>query len=140
MLPFTTYSIPESPKNGFPENEKWLCMITDHAPSPSDIELLHKISSALKADFDKHVLCLQHDTESKNSITAADLSGMRLIISYGVSPSAFGIWIDLPSPGLRMLESCSVIRTVSLKTLADSAPSKKDLWSAMQTYTASCNG
>ena|SRR6188768_776711 len=140
MLPFTTYSIPESAKNGIPINEKWLCMITDQPPSPSDLDLLHKISSALKADFEKNVLCLQHDAEGKNPITAADLSGMKLIISYGVSPASFGIWIDLPAPGLRMLETCSIIRTVSLKTLADSGPAKKDLWSAMQNYTASTNG
>lgn len=139
MLPFTTYSIPESPKNGIPKTEKWLCMVVDHALTPPDIELLQKISSALKADFDSDVHCIQHDPDSKNSITASDLTGMKLIISFGVPPAAFSIWIDMPTSGLRILETCSIIRTVSLKALAGSAPSKKDLWSAMQTYSAYSN-
>lgn len=137
MLPFTTYSIPESVKNGFPKNEKWLWMLVDQALSDSDKELLNKISSALKADFDTDVYCFHHDTTNKNSIPDQDLSGVKLIISFGVSPSVAGIWIDLPSPGLRILESCSIIRTVTLKILAGSAPAKKDLWSAMQEYSAS---
>lgn len=137
MLPFTTYSIPESVKNGFPKNEKWLCMLVDQALSDTDKELLNKISSALKADFDTDVYCFHHDNSNKNSIPDKDLSGMKLIISFGVSPSVAGIWIDLPSPGLRILESCSIIRTVSLKILSGNAPAKKDLWSAMQEYSAS---
>ena len=137
MLPYTTYRIPESVKNGFPKNEKWLWMLVDQALSDSDKELLNKISSALKADFDTDVYCFHHDTTNKNSIPDQDLSGVKLIISFGVSPSVAGIWIDLPSPGLRILESCSIIRTVTLKILAGSAPAKKDLWSAMQEYSAS---
>lgn len=137
MLPFTTYSIPESGKNGIAKNEKWLCMIVDQVLSDTDKNLLDKISSALKADFDKDVYCFHHDTFDNNYTPATDLSGMKLIISFGVSPSEVGIWIDLPSPGLRILESCSFIRTVTLKVLSGSAPAKKDLWSAMQEYTAS---
>jgi hypothetical protein len=139
MLPFTTYSIPESNKSGIPKNEKWLCLIVDQALSDTDKDLLFKISSALKADFDRDVFCFHDDPSDKNSSPGTDLSGMKLIISFGLSPSVAGIWIDLPSPGLRILESCSIIRTVPLKVLHGSAPAKKDLWSAMQEYTASQN-
>lgn len=137
MLPFTTYSIPESKKNSIQENEKWLCMIIDQPPADSDKELLHKISSALKADFNTDVICIHYDASNHNSLPDINHSGLKLIISFGVSPSLAGIWIDLPSPGIRFLESCVFIRTVTLKMLAGSAPAKKDLWNAMQEYTAS---
>ncbi len=137
MLPFTTYSIPESVKNGIQKNEKWLCMIVEQPLSEADKDLLRKISSALKADFDTDVYCFHCDSSDKNSLPDAAISGMKLFISFGVSPSMLGVWIDLPSPGIRFLESCAFIRTVAIKVLSESAPAKKDLWSAMQDYTAS---
>ena len=112
-------------------------MLVDQTISETDTELLRKISSALKADFDTDVYCFYHDGSDKNYFSDTDISGMKLIISFGVSPSIAGIWIDLPSPGLRILESCSIIRTVTIKVLSGSAPAKKDLWNAMQEYTAS---
>ena len=139
MLPFTTYSIPESGKSSTAKNEKWLCMLVDQPLSDPDKDLLNKISSALKADFDTEVYCFHHEASDKNSLPDADLAAMKLIISFGVSPSVAGIWIDLPSPGIRILESCTVIRTVTLKVLSGSAPAKKELWSAMQEYTGSLN-
>jgi hypothetical protein len=137
MLPFTTYSIPEPAKNSIPKNRKWLCMLVDQALSEADKDLLYKISSALKADFETNVYCFHHDTSDKNSSPDIDLSAIKLFISFGVSPSVAGIWIDLPAPGLRYLESCAVIRTATIKVLSGSAPAKKDLWNAMQDYTAS---
>ena len=110
-------------------------MIIDQPLTDSDKELLHKISSALKADFNTDVLCIHYD--DSDNLPDINLSGLKLIISFGVSPSSAGIWIDLPSPGMRFLESCVFIRTVTLKMLSGSAPAKKDLWSAMQEYTAS---
>ena len=112
-------------------------MLVDQPLSDTDTELLRKISSALKADFDTDVYCFHHDGSDKNYFPDAAISGMKLIICFGVSPSIAGIWIDLPSPGLRILESCSIIRTVTLKVLSQSAPAKKDLWNAMQEYSAS---
>ena len=140
MLPFTTYSIPESGKNGFQNNGKWLCMLLDQPLSDTDLELLQKIASALKADFTKDVYCVQSDVSKNNPVQDTDLSGMKLIISFGVPLSTLGFWIDLPAPGIRILESCAVIRTVTLKSLAGSAVFKKDLWNAMQVFTASKNG
>jgi len=137
MLPFSSYSIPESENNGIPKNAKWLCVIIDQPPSDAEKELLLKISTALKADFDKDVYTIVRDHSETASIHKPDLSGIKLIISFGVPSSSIGIWIDLPGPGIRMLESYSFIRTASLKTLAGSAPAKKDLWSAMQEYTSS---
>lgn len=136
MLPFTTYSIPESVKNDIPQTEKWLCMLVDQALSGTDKELLQKISSALKADFDQDVYCFVHDASDKNHYPRPDLSGVKLIISFDVAPSVLGIWIDLPVPGLRILETCSLIRTVPIKALSGNATAKKELWSAMQEYAA----
>lgn len=112
-------------------------MVVDQSLSDTDTDLLHKISTALKADFNTDVYCIHHDVSDENSLLGIDLSGLNLIISFGVPPSVLGIWIDLPTPGLRTLESLTFIRTVPIKLLSGSAPAKKELWSAMQEYTAS---
>ncbi len=52
MLPYTTYRIPETDKNQTEASDKWLWMIIRKPLTEADTDLLLKISSALKADFE----------------------------------------------------------------------------------------
>lgn len=133
MLPFTTYNIPESPEKETLISAKWLWIITGKPLLAPEEELLLKICSALKADFlvDVHVRELQ----STDTISLSSLSeDIRLIISFGVPPSALGIWIDLPNAGIRFMETYCFILTTPLSALNDSPVAKKQLWNAMQLF------
>lgn len=134
MLPYTTYNIPETPIQTPADSGKWLWIIVGPVLSEKDKELLAKISSALNADFNLHTHCLQLDIDQSISLAEADSFNPDLIISFGVLPSALGLWIDLHKSGIMPLERFTFILTSSLETLSTSASAKKDLWRNMQVY------
>jgi hypothetical protein len=134
MLPFTTYIIPESDKNKTVENKNWLWLVLSQPLSAENTDLLQKISAALKADFAKDVHSLEMVKDTQLSISEITNPEIRLMISFGVPPSALGLWIDLPGSGIRILESFTFIQTLSLEALATNANAKKDLWKAMQIF------
>jgi hypothetical protein len=134
MLPYTTYNIPENPELLPSISDKWLWLITDKTLTNQTTSLLKKISDALKADFDTATYCLI--LEAGQSIALADYKNARpgLIISFGVEPSALGLWIDLSKPGYIALEQFSFILTTDPDRLAESTPAKKALWRSMQEF------
>ena len=134
MLPYTTYRIPETDKNQTEALDKWLWMIIRNPLSEADKDLLLKISSALKADLTQDVYCLQQAPNDEISIASLGQIKPRLIISFGVKPSELGLWIDLPKPGIRLLESCIFILTLPVEELSKNAIAKKELWQSMQIF------
>ncbi|MDZ4748630.1 MAG: hypothetical protein SH808_09090 [Saprospiraceae bacterium] len=134
MLPYTTYQIPETDKNQTEDPDKWLWMIISSPLTEADTDLLLKISSALKADFAKDVYCLQLPPHEGISLASLTHSKPKLIISFGVLPSALGLWIDLNRPGISLLESCIFILTLTVEELSIHAAAKKELWQSMQIF------
>lgn len=134
MLSFTTYSIPEGPKSKTATTGKWLWFIVDTLPVASDADLLHKISAALKADFMEDTFCLPVDSGTVIPLTQISESSPKIIISFGIPPKDLGIWIDLPGPGMRALESFTFILTLPLDALSKSANAKKELWKSMLNF------
>lgn len=134
MAPFTTYSIPEPPIRKTPSDMKWLWIIVDQPLLPIQEELLQKISEALKADFIKDVFVYQCSKD--DSINLSDLKIYKpvLVISFGVTPSSLGLWIDQIQPGIRLLEAYSFISTIRLDELINQPAAKKILWSSMQSF------
>ncbi|MEP6647335.1 MAG: hypothetical protein ABJC12_09595 [Saprospiraceae bacterium] len=137
MTPFTTYIIPESSRKKTTGTDKWLWIVVDRPLSGPQNELLQKICEALKADFMKDTNVMIYSVESGIQLSELDTNAASLILSFGVIPSLLGIWIDLPVPGIRYLESYSLIYTVSLEELIDHPASKKALWSSMQSFLLS---
>jgi len=136
MLPFTTYNIPEPSKKETPVSIKWLWVVFAGQLSAADEELLRKICTALKGDIDSDVFMWKVDSEHDSILPPHAAQSAKLIISFGIPPSRLGLWVDLPSPGIRFLEPFAFIYTVSLEDLEKSPVSKKLLWNSMQTFTA----
>jgi hypothetical protein len=137
MLPYTTYNIPENQEKPQPESGKWLWIIVDKNLSNEDKELLGKITSALKADFNDDAHCLQVEEEQSISLNEYFGRKPKLIISFGVSPSSLGLWVDLPKSGLLVLESYAFILSPTLEALSASNVAKKELWQSMKVFMAS---
>lgn len=140
MLPYTTYNIPENTKLIAPDSDKWLWIIVDQELTAEDNELLAKISAALNADFSLNVHCVQLDPGQSISLAETDLINPELIISFGVTPSSLGLWIDLSKPGLLTLERFRFILTTPLSSLASSTSAKKALWGSMQEFMETRKG
>jgi hypothetical protein len=134
MLPYTTYRIPETDKNQTEASAKWLWMIVRNPLTEADTDLLLKISSALKADFNNDVYCLQQPPNEEISLASRSSTPPKLIISFGVMPSDLGLWIDLNKPGITILESSIFILTLPVEELSKHATAKKDLWQSMQIF------
>ena len=136
MLPYTTYHIPESPNNQTGYEGKWLQMVVPVPVSGESLALLEKITTALKADFNRETLVLSPD--ENNQITLHRTGKTRgLVISFGVSPDQLGLWIDLAKPGMCRLESFTFILTLSPESLSTHANAKKELWRCMQIFLES---
>ena len=136
MLPFTTYSIPESAANKTALTGKWLFFIVDKSLSPVENELLQKISSALKADFASETVCITLDSGQKSSSTSLFSTTTRLVISMGIPPAHLGLWVDLHHPGIRFMENMSLILTSTISELEKNPNAKKELWKNMQMFMA----
>jgi hypothetical protein len=134
MLPFTTYNIPENNIKETPSSPKWLWIITPHALSVPQEDLLKKIVIALKADFENDVFMQMIPEGTKFSLGSSTDSSPSLVVSFGVTPSSLGLWIDIPNKGIRFLENMTFILSPSLQELEQSPVSKKQLWSFMQDY------
>jgi len=134
MPPFTTYNIPESPDRKTTSSTNWLWIITNKAISPAQEEILSKICQALKADFSSEVFMLIGDPEKPLSLSDFETNHASLILSFGIHPSALGIWIDIKQPGIRFLEAFTFILSVPLDELIVKPDAKKQLWSCMQSY------
>lgn len=134
MLPFPTYNIPENPLSKTQKTEKWLLLIVDQPLTATHADTLHKITSALRADYAEDVFCISVANSDFTSLIDMLSPETKLIISFGVMPSTLGIWIDLSSPGIRILESFSFILTLSLDSLSKNPTAKKELWKSMQMY------
>ena len=137
MLPYTTYHIPESPNHQTGKEGKWLQMVVPAPVSGESLELLKKIASALKADFDHDVIVLEPDNEFQFSLRHMPINQAGLVISFGVSPDLIGIWIDLAKPGMCKLEKFTIILTLPPDSLSNHANAKKELWRCMQVYLES---
>lgn len=134
MLPFTTYNIPESPEKKTPPLARWLWVIVGTPLSVTEEELLYKICAALKADFSKDVSMISRDDLDTSAMTFPPGIDPKLIISFGVPPSALGLRIDLQAPGIRFLESFVFMLAPSLDELLRSPSAKKQLWNSMQLF------
>lgn len=134
MLPYTTYRIPETGKNQTEASDKWLWMIIRKPLTEAYMDLLLKISTALKADFSLDVYCLQQPPNEEFTLASLSQSKPKLIISFGVLPSELGLWIDLNRPGISLLESCIFILTLPVEELSKHAAAKKELWQSMQIF------
>ena len=140
MPPFTTYNIPESPKRKTTSSTNWLWIISNQAISAAQEEILSKICQALKADFSSEVYVLTCDPDHPLSISDFETNHTSFILSFGIHPSALGIWIDLKQPGIKFLEAYTFILSVPLDELILHPASKKQLWSSMQSYLQMASG
>jgi len=134
MLPFTTYNIPETIKYKTPDLPKWLLIVTRDKILGENEELLRKICSALKADFESDVALIQSMNNDQSFEQFVHNDHVKLILSFGVSPAALGIWIDLNLPGIRFLETFAFILTADIVELSKSPNAKKQLWGFMQSF------
>lgn len=125
-----TYNIPETITKETPTPEKWLWILLGQDISPAEEALLQNIVKALKADYQTNT----HIVISQQLIALREIprGNPRLILSFGVQPSAIGYWIDMPAPGIRFLEKTIFILSPELKKLNESPVAKKQLWSLMQ--------
>ena len=132
MLAFTTYHIPEAPKNQTQAIGKWLFFLLNEALTEEKSLLLGKIATALNAHAEGQVaVCQVADPVSFHDIISSEPS---LVISFGVPTTMFGLHIDLPAAGLRLLEKHACILTYSMVELEKNATHKKSLWRDMQLY------
>ncbi|HUR31574.1 MAG TPA: hypothetical protein VMZ69_09075 [Saprospiraceae bacterium] len=134
MLPITTYNIPEPATGKIQADTQWICIILEKPLTAPDEELLRKICSALKADFINDVLLINLAENESFSVIDFNQTNIKLMLSFGVLPSRLGIWIDIPSPDIRFLESYTFILTKPLAELANNPATKKQLWSGMQLF------
>ena len=134
MLPFATYSIPETPAFETASAGKWLLFIADQEFSSSQKELIQKIGVAVKADFERDIFSRNMQSGTDASIRDLIHPSLQLVISFGMAPRSLGLWIDLQSPGIRFLESFSFILTLPIIELEKNAVAKKELWKNMQLF------
>lgn len=134
MLPYTTYTIPEATVNKTSPNGKWLLFLTDRGFSESQLDLVKKIGTALKAEFESDTHTVFTTQQPDISIQDILQSSTRLVISFGISPKDIGLWIDLETPGIRFLESFTYILTLPVPALEQNANAKKELWKYMQMF------
>jgi len=134
MLPFATYSIPETPAFETASAGKWLLFIADQEFSSSQKELIQKIGAAVKADFERDIFSRNMQSGTDASIRDLIHPSLQLVISFGMAPRSLGLWIDLQSPGIRFLESFSFILTLPIIELEKNAVVKKELWKNMQLF------
>jgi len=134
MLPYTTYTIPESTVNKTSKNGKWLLFLTDRGLSESQLDLVKKIGTALKAEFESDAQAVFTNQQPDVSIQDILHPSTRLVISFGISPKDIGLWIDLEAPGIRFLESFTYILTLPITALEQNANAKKELWKYMQMF------
>ena len=137
MLPITTYNIPEPAISKIHTEAQWLCIVLEKPLSPPDEDLLKKICTALKADFQSEVVVINLQETESLSVIDFNHTNIKLMISFGVIPSRLGIWIDLATPDIRFLESYTFILTKPLAELANNPAAKKQLWSGMQLFMES---
>lgn len=136
MLSFTTYKMPDDLLNKTSSPGKWLCLLIPERLSPQEESLLTKIIAALNADTEIDVELININDAQLPSVSISHVD-TKLVISFGFDPAVIGLWIDLPSPGIRVLETMSFIRTLTLEELNRSPLGKKQLWSAIQLYLES---
>ena len=134
MIPFTTYRIPEQDQNQTIAPDQWLLLAVPKPLSAAGLDLLQKISTALKADFNKEVLLVEMEPEGAFSLGNLKGHRLQLLIGFGVSPADLGLWIDMEKYGMRHLEGCTFIYTLPPDQLAEHAGAKKDLWRHMQLF------
>ncbi len=134
MLPFTTYTIPESPAGETLPAKKPVWFVLPHAVTDAEKVLLEKIASALKADFHAGVHCYILPAEGQVSLSGMYTLAPKLLISFGVPPASLGFWLDLRTPGIAFLEKSAFILSVSLTQLEEQPAQKKELWKNMQHY------
>jgi hypothetical protein len=134
MLPFTTYSIPETPENETASAGKWLVFLADQEFSSAQRELIQKIGAAVKADFERDTFSWSKELNPNGTIQDLIHPSLQLVISFGIEPRSLGLWIDLQSPGIRFLESFSFILTLPVAELEKNAVAKKELWKNMQLF------
>jgi len=134
MLPFTTYSIPETPVNETASAGKWLVFLANQEFSSVQRELIQKIGAAVKADFERDTFSWSKELNSNGTIQDLIHPSLQLVISFGIAPRSLGLWIDLQSPGIRFLESFSFILTLPVAELEKNAVAKKELWKNMQLF------
>jgi hypothetical protein len=95
---------------------------------------LKKICAALKIEGDSAIFYLETEKDTQYSLSYLLNQDVRLIISFGVPPSALGMWIDLPKPGIRLMDQVAFILTIPLRELHEHPAAKKNLWISMQTF------
>ncbi|HJW27827.1 MAG TPA: hypothetical protein VJ508_01120, partial [Saprospiraceae bacterium] len=88
----------------------------------------------LQADFDRDASSFVFDPLAEIGMESITSSDTKLLMSFGVPPAEFGLWIDLTSPGIRFLESFTFIMSAPLVELEKNAAAKKELWKYMQHY------
>ncbi|HZV43939.1 MAG TPA: hypothetical protein VFF90_05655, partial [Saprospiraceae bacterium] len=93
MLPFATYSIPETPAFETASAGKWLLFIADQEFSSSQKELIQKIGAAVKADFERDIFSRNMQSGTDASIRDLIHPSLQLVISFGMAPRSLGLWI-----------------------------------------------
>ena len=134
MLPFPTYNIPDFHTNKTDTLPKRLIFLTKDPPGGSQIELIAKIASALKVDFQQDAACYSITESEPLDFKKLIGSHTELVISFGIQPSTIGLWIDLQGAGMRFLEQFVFILTIPLADLEKNANAKKILWNDMQHF------
>src|SRR5687767_7078015 len=130
MLSFTTYNIPERANDKTLDAQAWLGIIIKNPLTDDTRDLLQKICTAIHAQYPDDIYFIEYDENV--SLASYTTLKFNLIISFGVHPSQLGIWLDMPSAGIRLLESFSFILTGTLEELIKNPAGKKLLWSSMQ--------
>lgn len=134
MLPYTTYTIPESrpDKTGFSAQK--IFFFYNEPPDEAKLELLGKIGQVVSRDFKNEIAAQFVDPNAPVSLTEMTQKAPQLIICFGVQPANIGVWIDLTTYGLRMLDTGVLIYCASLAEMEKSPAAKKALWKDLQTY------
>ena len=133
-MTLTTYEFPETPARETGQPGASVIFILPASPGDAERELLGRIATALKADPDRDVAWLIPTATDPIALPSAAGGQVRLVMSFGVTPESFGLWIDLPASGLRKLEAFTLITTISPTRLATDTHEKKLLWGHMQDF------
>lgn len=133
-MALTTYEFPETPPRETGHPGASVIFVLPAAPGEPERELLARIATALKADSDREVSWLIATEAEPIALPSAAGGQCRLVMSFGVAPASFGLWIDLPASGLRKLEAFTLITTISPTRLATDTHEKKLLWGHMQDF------
>jgi hypothetical protein len=134
MLPYTTYTIPDPLVNKTSPDGKWLLFISDREFSESQLDLVQKMGTALKATFENDIKTLFKSQYPNLSLPEMINPSYRLLISFGITPRDLSLWIDLETAGIRFLESFTFILTLPIPDLEKNANAKKELWKYMQMF------